>query len=208
MVVIHNLLRKTWGEMPALVDGVAVGDVARAGIVGKHLDDLAAALHNHHHGEDLLLWDELSARAPSCALHVEQMKADHAAMSADLDRLTRATPEWRAAASAESKATITGILQEILAGLGKHLPSEEQQILPVASTSFSQAEWDRLGEHARAEIPRDQMFIQLGYILDSLPEDERDRWSKEFLPVPARIAWGLVGKRQFEKHRAELLGTA
>lgn len=207
MLVIHGLLRSVYAEAPGLVKGVADGDADRAETVGKHLADIATALHNHHHAEDELLWDDLASRAPACGAHVGRMRAQHAAMGRHLEMLESALPAWRSTGAVADAAPVLAALDGVLAALGEHLGDEERTILPVAATAFTQPEWDRLGEHGRAAVPKDMMFIQLGYILDSLPEHEREKWKREFLPGPVRLLWSLLGRRQFLKHRAKLLGT-
>ena len=67
MNMIHGMFRSILNEAPKLVRSVAQSDTEHAAAVAGHLSDLISGLHNHHHGEDLLLWDELAARAPACA---------------------------------------------------------------------------------------------------------------------------------------------
>ena len=92
MNIIHGMFRSILNEAPKLVRSVAQSDTGHAAAVAGHLSDLISGLHNHHHGEDLLLWDELAARAPACAAHVDQMRAQHAAVSDDLDALEPSFP--------------------------------------------------------------------------------------------------------------------
>jgi hypothetical protein len=67
-------------------------------------------------------------------------------------------------------------------------------------------EWERLGELGRAGIPKDRLLVQLGWILDGVPPaDRREMLGK--LPLPARIAWRLIGRRTFEKERRALYGA-
>ena len=80
MAEIHRYFRAGFGEGRALVEGVREADAAHADVVGDQLDLLSVSLHAHHEGEDTMLWGELEARAPSCAVHVERMKAQHAVM--------------------------------------------------------------------------------------------------------------------------------
>ena len=72
------------------------------------------------------------------------------------------------------------------------MADEERYILPLVEQHLSVAEWEQLGERGRAGIPKDRLLVQLGWILDGpRPADRR-----EFLagmPLPARIAWRLIG---------------
>jgi len=208
MLVIHRLIRSSFDEAPGLIDGVADGDRGRAEIVGAHVDALATSLHGHHHSEDTVLWDELERRAPSCAIHIGRMRAQHAEMAEHLAELQAALPAWRSSGSKADAAPVRAALDGVLASLGVHLPDEETSILPVAQRAMSQKAWDRLGEAGRASVPKDKVFIQLGFILDSIPEAERQKWKQDFLPLPARVLYAIVGRRQYERYRARLYGTA
>lgn len=98
------------------------------------------------------------------------------------------------------------LLDEVRDTLLAHLGQEETQILPTASTVMSQREWGLLHEHGMASIPKDRMFLQLGWILEVVPAAERAGWLRTNLPAPARVLWRLVGKRQFAAHRARVYG--
>ena len=96
-------------------------------------------------------------------------------------------------------------LEGVNAALGVHLPDEEQNIVPVMETTITQDEVDWYGEHGRRSIPKGQTWNQLGEILASQP-DGGDEWLKKHMPAPGRLAWRLIGKRKYAKHRAALEG--
>ena len=78
MIEIHRMFRRGFGEGPSLVRAVAPADLAHAEVVADQFHMLSVGLHAHHEAEDERLWDALEERAPSCAVHVERMKAQHA----------------------------------------------------------------------------------------------------------------------------------
>jgi hemerythrin-like domain-containing protein len=207
LFVIHNLFRKLFTDAKPLVEGVQDGDTARASIVSDHIAEVADGLHNHHTGEDVLLWDRLEQRAPSCIPHVEQMKDQHARIAEQVNVLVDALPAWRASGSTVDRGTVLAALAPLTTALVAHLGQEEEQIVPVASTALSQAEWNELGDRGRSEIPRDRLFIQLGYMLDPMDAAGRAAFLKESLPAPVRLLYRLIGQRQFEKHRDLVNGT-
>lgn len=207
MRLIHTLFRMVFGDAPKLVRSVAAGDVQRARIVGDHLIEICGGLHNHHHGEDTLLWDQLASRSPGCAVHVDLMKRQHAEIAKSVSSAEKATVAWQATASAEDASVLLAALDDINRGLGIHLGDEEDQILPEAGRVLTQREWNRLGEHGRSLIPRNRMFIQLGFILDTMPSDVAHAFLKESLPAPARLLFHLVGRRQYLAHRRAVYGA-
>ena len=80
MILVHRIFRWLYRELPELVREVDPGDTERSAIVGRytHLDLFAMHMHMHHETENMVLWDRLVAREPACALHIGQMRAQHA----------------------------------------------------------------------------------------------------------------------------------
>jgi hypothetical protein len=135
------------------------------------------------------------------------MKSQHATTAAQLDRLDALLPTWEVAAGAAARDAVADLLEEIRTTLVAHLGQEETQILPTAATVMSQREWGLLHEHGMASIPKDKLLLQLGWILEIIPADERSAWLRANLPAPARLLWRTVGKRQFAAHRARIYGS-
>ena len=50
------------------------------------------------------------------------------------------------------------------------------------------------------------MLVFLGFILQGVPAAERKRFLAE-MPLPARLAWRLIGKRTYAKEYREIYGT-
>lgn len=206
MAEIHRMFRAGFAEGPALVEGVADGDAAHADVVGDHLDMLSVALHGHHEGEDTMLWRPLETRAPSCAVHVERMKAQHARMLIHLSNLDAALPAWRASGRVMDAAAVLTALGGINAALDEHLPDEETNIVPVMETVITQKEVDALSEHGRKSTPKGKTFQQLGAILAAQP-DGGTAWQRSHLPAPVRLIWRVIGKPKYEANRAALTGS-
>jgi len=135
------------------------------------------------------------------------MRSQHAATAAQLEQLDDLLHAWEKSAGSAERDAAAMLLDDVRDTLLAHLGQEETQILPTASTVMSQREWSLLHEHGMASIPKDRMFLQLGWILEVVPADERAGWLRTNLPAPARLLWRLVGKRQFAAHRARVYGT-
>lgn len=203
LIIIHNLFRRLFKDMPAIVRAVPEGDVDRASFVADYVADLAHGLHIHHTGEDEVLWDRLEQRAPVCALHVGQMREQHARIAVQLDRLAAALRTWRVTASAIGRESVAATLEEIRSTLFAHLGEEEETVAPVAATVLTQKEWDLMGEHGMASLPKSKLLVQLSAILDGLTPEERTHFLQN-VPPPARVLWALVGRRQYARQQRRL----
>jgi iron-sulfur cluster repair protein YtfE (RIC family) len=203
MRLVHGLLTLLFREAPALVADVAASRPRRQRAVVEHLAMISGILHGHHRTEDTLLWDTLETRMPSCAVHVGLMRSQHDEMARLLELLDARTADWSARGGADD-GTVHDVLGDILEVMALHLGSEEELILPVAQVAMSQREWDLLGETSRQHTARGVMFVQLGYLIESLPTQGRDAWVRANLPWPLRAVWTLIGARRYARYRAEL----
>jgi hypothetical protein len=207
MIEIHRLFRHSFDEAPALVEGVVEGDTAHAEAVASQLTMLSTALHGHHEGEDARLWPVLDERAPSCALHVERMRQQHAAMLVELNALDAALPAWRAHPSAATAAPVQSALAGIRSALTEHLPDEEANIVPLMEHTITKQEVEWFAEHGRKSTPKGQTWYMLGAILASQP-DGGGAWLKKNLPGPVQVMWRWVGAPKYERFRAQVEGRA
>ena len=207
MLMIHGLMRVVFRDAEMLVRAADPGDPERAKILGEHVIELSDGLHRHHTGEDELLWDQLSAKSPGCAIHIGLMKHQHAAMVEALYRAEKAAVVWEEQPDEAHRDAMAAALADINALLKEHLGDEERLILPTAGQVLSQREWNRLGEHGRAAIPKNRMFIQLGFILESMPPEAAKQFLDEALPAPARMLYRLIGRRQYLAHRRKVYGA-
>jgi hypothetical protein len=205
MLMIHTVLRALLADAIRLTRGVADGDRGRAARIGAHVLEVADGLHSHHHGEDIILWDRLEERTPSCAAHVAQMREQHAQVAALLEVVEAAVPAWTASASAADRDRVVGAVQDVADALERHLGAEETDILPVAQISLTQREWGELAAHGRASTPKGRMWFQMGSMLESAGPYRDLLWGE--LPPPVRILYKTVGERRYRRERALLDGA-
>ncbi|WP_168627279.1 hemerythrin domain-containing protein [Cryobacterium sp. BB307] len=208
LILIHSTLRRLFAEAPGLVRAVADGDHKHTGQVAEHLDDIADMLHTHHEGQDRVLWDRLEQRSPACVPLVGRMRAQHDEISLLLDRLDLHLTTWRSTAHVDDGQGVAEVLAHLGAVLVQHLAEEEQQIVPIVAATLTQQEWDELAAHRRESTPKNRLLIRLGFLLESIPPEDRDAWMLATLPRVPRVLYTLIGKRQYAAHRRRVLGDA
>ena len=203
MVVVHRVFRREYALAPAMVAAVAHGDVVRAEVVSAHLVELGSTLHHHHSGEDDLVWPRLLERAELSEELVTRMQGQHERVSALLDRVGALVPAWRATADAVVRDELAEVLRRTAQQLSEHLDEEEREVLPLVAEHLTVAEWNELGERGMASTPRSRLLVLLGHILEDASEDER-RLLLSLAPLPARLAYRLVGRRKWRREVALL----
>jgi hypothetical protein len=198
MIVVHRIFRREARLLPRLGRSVPAGDVARAKLVAAHFRDYHLGPHEHHTGEDDLLWPLLLARVDLEAELVLRMEVQHEKVAGTLADVEKLLPEWEATASPAVGERITEALAAHSDALHEHLDDEERYVLALVEEHISAAEWNRLGERFTTETPKDKLLFFLGAILEEATPQERAAMLGN-LPVLARIIWYVVGRAQYAR---------
>jgi len=207
MLVVHDSIRRQFGQAPALVRGVAAGDTRRAAVVADHVDLLGALLHHHHAGEDRLLWPVLQPRVPAdVAATVARMESQHEGIAEAQASVTTHVVAWRTGAGEADREALAAALEDLLGQITEHLAAEEQHILPLAAEHMTAAEWQRLGEEGMAGLPRKQLPLVFGMVMyDADPEVIRGILAHA--PLVPRLLMPHLGPRVYSRYARRLHGT-
>ena len=183
MVVIHRVFRREFRLLPTLIRGVAADDLERANVVADHATGLLRFVHVHHTGEDELLWPVLLERVGVEADLIGRMEYQHEHVATLISHAEAQLPPWAADPTPERGAELATTFEEIAGVLNEHLGEEETEILPLVETHLTVAEWERLGEHARASLSPPELMASLAAILEEAADNERAMFTAA-LPPP------------------------
>lgn len=204
MVLIHRVLRREFGQLPRLFRSSA-NDRARSKVVGAHAQEMLDFLHTHHTGEDELLFPLLRKRTTLDPDLMDRMDAQHAQVDDTVAAVNAELPVWTATADAATGEKMAARIEATMPTLIDHLAEEEQKLLPVVSVTLTQREWDALGKHGMSAIPLTRRLVILGHITEEADDAERRRFM-QVIPAPARLAYKLIGHRQFTRETTALRG--
>ena len=205
MVVVHRAFRRELAIIPRLVRAVTAGDLARVSVVAGHARRALGGLHLHHSGEDLLLWPLLLERAAPEAALIHRMEGQHHRVEELVDHLGPALDRWESEARPAAGEEVAGLFDELRTVLLEHLDDEEAHILPVAARHITQPEWDELGEHGLAQLPRADLPIAVGMVLEEAsPAERADILGKA--PAPARLLLRTLGAWQYRRYVRSVRG--
>lgn len=196
MLVVHQVFRREYGLLPDLVRGVPDGDSQRAAVVADHHRLVADLLHVHHTGEDLFVWPVLLDQAPACADLVERMQGQHARLEELLGQAGDAVRSWGATPTGEQADAAAAVLAELHATIDAHLSQEEAEVLPVCEQTMTPAQWHAIGEHGRAQVSPDRIFLVFGMMLEDAPPEAGEMMLGS-LPPEAQQAWAQAGRFQY-----------
>ncbi len=203
MRIVHRLFRREFRLLPGLVCSVKPGDLGRAGIVAGHADEQIDALHHHHAGEDDLIWPRLSQRAALDAELIAAMGQQHQHIASLLAAAQTQLQAWRHSATG---VDLIETLETLSGRLDAHLDQEERYVLPLVERYLTAQEWAEVGRRGMASIPRRRRLVFLGCILEDADPAERREFLAAHVPVAARIAYRLIGRRQYRARDRQCAG--
>ena len=207
MVVVHNVFRRLFGDLPGLLRAAPDADTARAAVLCDAVDELTGGLHHHHTTEDELLWPLLLDRVELERSFVLRAEEQHERVHELIELVHLQVAPFREHARAADRDALATTLTELDTALREHMADEERDILPLVETHLTVGEWEAMAERARSGIPKDRLLVQLGWILDGLSPDERRAFLRN-MPFAARLAWRLIGRRAWAKDRDRVYGIA
>ncbi|WP_026411333.1 hemerythrin domain-containing protein [Actinomadura oligospora] len=205
MKIVHRVFRRETRLLMELVADVAPGDTARAQVIADHFRLYRLGLHNHHEGEDELLWPPLLARVDLEADIVLRMEAQHERIAATLTRVDAAVTAWEAAAGADERDTLVAALSEHRAVVLEHIDDEEATLLPLAAKHITEQEWASLGDHMVNNTPKLTLFMLFGAVLEDADPAER-ALVLSGLPTPARAIWHVFGRPRYARYIRRVRG--
>ena len=203
MAIVHRMFRNGYEESARLVRAAPAPSPGRVTFLADHIDFGIAMLHVHHEGEDELLYPVLIERVPEQAPMTEQVEHEHLLIKTALDEASAACAAWRQRPSAETGEALAASLDHLNEVVQPHLDDEEQKVVPLAAVTLSQQEWDALGKHSVAQIPRNMRGVAFGMILEPLGETDRALMMR-VLPAPVRMLYPFLIARPWNKYAATL----
>ena len=210
MYMAHTMFRREFGLAPALIRGVADGDLERASVVAEHLRLVENGLHHHHTAEDKHLWPRLLERSGvgvEPVVHIVRvMQAQHDGVDRVLGQVRTGLAQWLAAADAVQRETLADSAEQLAGLLAEHLTTEEQLALPLIEKLITAAEWSAMiaggaGDVAPEQIPL--IFGMMAYEAD--PDVVRDIIAQ----MPPEVS-GIIGDlaaEAFAEHAQLVYGT-
>ncbi|SDL98414.1 Hemerythrin HHE cation binding domain-containing protein [Nonomuraea maritima] len=208
MKVIHKALRRELSLLPVLLSKVAAGDTGRAGVLAGHALLVLDMLHEHHEGEDALLWPLLRQRVPLEEQLVQTMEAQHEVVADLVEAIRSHLTDWSRAADARLRDRVTDFLLRLEAALEDHLDLEERAVLPLIHEHLTVPEWLAPQHAAMANGPAGlkAKLLLAGVVLEDATEREQ-AWFLRSMPPPARLMWRLLGRRMYADHTARIRTT-
>jgi len=200
MHTVHATFRREFALLPGLVREVAPGDDVRARVIAEHIRLLALSLHEHHSGEDAVLYPRLAIRASKESDPVIRfVDGQHATINALITDIEAHLNTWATSAGADDRDGLAAGLQRFVPALYEHLDLEEKLILPLVERYVFASEYKKMVEDGAATIPREVGPVLAGMIMYE--------GGIEALPAEMRAILAEVAPRAYAAYAEKLYGT-
>jgi hemerythrin-like domain-containing protein len=165
MRIVHTALRRDLAHAQTALTEPPYPDRAQRTALSAHLRWLLGFLHKHHEAEDDYLYPMVRAANPGAATLLNDMAADHNAIQTAMSAAERAAERY--ARSADARVVLAADLETLSGVLLPHLRREEDDMMPVVSTSITEQQW-RDWEQTAAKPPRRELPFTANWLMDSL----------------------------------------
>ena len=207
MIVVHQMFRRQFAAIPALVSAVPDGDPAKVAIVADHVTWMVAFLHGHHEGEDELVWPRLLERIPEeTDPLILVMEAQHAGLAQALDDLGAKAADWRRTSAAPEREATAAAAADLLPRITEHLDLEELKVLSLIDRYLTQKEWTQVGSSGLKKFPFSELQVSFGMILDQTTP-EQVTVMRDTIPRIPWLLFSFLGPRAYRKYTARLNGA-
>ncbi len=205
MLMIHASFRREFALAPTLVTATRPGVRARARRVADHLALIAKSLHDHHAGEDTVLWPALRATGNVDPGLLDDMLGEHHQLADDLTALERTRRAWARNPDEAHARKLTVLLTRTHTEVTQHLDHEETHVLPLVRAYLTTREWNDLAAESRRKLPRSprRQLLLLGILLEDATPPQRHQVDQQ-MPTPARWLWHTIGRRYYTRYVGQL----
>jgi hypothetical protein len=206
MLVVHAALTREFRLAPAAVTRVKAGDRKHARAVDEHLGLICVMLHEHHVGEDTILWPTLRARLPAVDRRLlDKTEDQHAGINSSLERVEDRRQRWLAQPDHDRGGALASELQTLCQLVIQHLKDEENDVLPRAAAYLSEPEWRAISESVSV-LSRKAMLIGFGMCCYRADPKVTGQMLVA-LPAPVRLIAPPIARRMYARHAARIHGT-
>jgi iron-sulfur cluster repair protein YtfE (RIC family) len=165
MIVVHTALLREIRLAPAAISRADGADARRRGRTARHVALLLDLLEHHHHGEDELLLPLLRERVPRSAVAALDTGEEQHARIEELIATARERLERWSGGRSDATPGLTATLTALHGELEPHLRGEERDVLPLAATYLSPAEWHAIGDAGARSTPKSALVGVFGMFM-------------------------------------------
>ena len=169
MGIVHSALRRDLTRTSNALCALPEPGEDQRKALAAHLAWMMDFLHRHHEGEDAGLWPLVRSLNPSAGDLLDQMEDDHARIAPAMETVRTATRGYADDHSAEPRDRLVESLTSLREVLDPHLEREEEEMMPVVSTTLTHDQWERFNhEHFIKPKTKTELGQEGHWLIDSI----------------------------------------
>ncbi len=198
----HRSMRADAARLTELVGAAQPTDAGRLRALADWYGRYEAAIHDHHHAEEAVIYPALLARDPSFAEADGELEGEHRVL---IDRLAVVQESLAALPAAaggsrwerEREEAVTAA-RALLAIVQSHLDHEEAVAFPRYAATFTAAEFDDLGKAAWKLVGASSVIFAGPWVLDhASPTERHDMLAAQ--PLLMRLIYRFALRPRFDR---------
>jgi hemerythrin-like domain-containing protein len=203
MGIVHRaLLRDLARAADAITRTPPPRDLQREAI-SEHLKWMMQFLHHHHSAEDEGLYPLIRQRNRAAADLLDEMSADHESIAPAIALVESAAAEYGHSEQPAPRQRLIASLASLELVLVPHLRREEEELMPMAATALTNAEWVAWDQQYNVK-PRSlaELGITGHWLIDDVDDEDREVVVSVVPPIARYILLhGFAGRYRRQRAR-------
>ena len=205
MVALHRSFQRVLADAPGQIASVREGDTERSRLLADYLADALWLLHEHHIGEDELLYPLLAERVPEEDGLFARMEEQHHAVAEGIEVAQRAVARFGQSASKADGEAVAAACGSLLQSTDQHLVDEEEHVLPIAARVITPPEWGAMPSQGLSRYEGPRLWLPFGIAYEGMPPDIQEAMLAR-IPPPVAEMWKSGGSDAYAEEMAAIRG--
>ncbi|SHM93467.1 hemerythrin domain-containing protein [Cryptosporangium aurantiacum] len=188
MYLMHHALRRDFSRLVAATRAVTLTDSRRLTGLHGHLEYVLHALHQHHSGEDELIWPEMRRRAPQEHPLLDAMEAEHGGLDSAIDAARATYAALVASPTEENRGAAVAAVATLGSAVDAHMTHEETAAIPLMHRVFSHDDFEAIEVQLRSAH---SSFKELGALVPWMADGVPDAILQQVWADQPKILWFL-----------------
>ncbi len=204
--VLHQLVRRELRLLAELSAWAPADEEERITALTRHAELIGRVLLHHHTVERESVWPALLRAVPAARPEVEDWTRRCARIDHMLRDVATAARQWAVTRTCAARDAFALTCLDLADAVDAQTAAEEAALAALVAEHLPADSWTAITHSGRCQLPAREQLLVLGLALEDCCAGDRARLL-EGLPRSVRLAWRLVGRRQYRAAVVRLRGA-
>ncbi|GAA3392000.1 hemerythrin domain-containing protein [Cryptosporangium minutisporangium] len=206
MYLMHHALRRDFARLRTATHAVPLTDTRRLTGLHGHLEYVLHALHQHHSGEDAMIWPEMRRRAPQEHVLLDAMEAEHGGLDSAIEAARAAYSALVATPTEANRSAAVSAVDAVGSAVDAHMTHEETAAIPLMHRVFTYEDFEAIGAKLQKEH---SSFKDLSTLVPWMADAVPDAVLQQVWADQPKVMWFLfrrIWRPRYARRVASLFG--